>query len=281
MRRTLASVVCSLLLGCGSHASSAEDAAVRDTSVSLPVDASVPVNVTLPPVNAGLDYQLGGAYALPDGVTVVSRDRNDPPAASAYNVCYVNGFQIQQEEEPEWMSAHPELILRDAGGDLVIDTGWDEWLIDIRTPEKRAAVAEIVGAWIEKCAADGFDAVEIDNLDSYSRSNGLLDPEDAIATMRLFADTAHAVNLAIAQKNSSELVPRRNDMATDFAVIEECNRWDECDAYTAGYGEHVLIIEYRMQDFTKGCAAYPGLSIVYRDVKLRMPGDTSYRYQGC
>ena len=56
--------------------------------------------VTLPPVGGKLDYQLGGAYAPPAGVTIVSRDRKAAPGRAAlYNICYVNGFQIQPDEE--------------------------------------------------------------------------------------------------------------------------------------------------------------------------------------
>ena len=47
-------------------------------------------------------------------------------------------------------------------------------LIDVSTPAKRAGVAAIVGGWIDGCKAAGFDAVEIDNLDSYARSAGRL-----------------------------------------------------------------------------------------------------------
>ena len=102
-----------------------------------------------------------------------------------------------------------------------------------------------------------------------------------IATVALFAASAHGRGLAIAQKNATELVPRKAEMATDFVVAEECNRYQECDSYRAGYGDHVLSIEYRRQDFTAGCAAYPQLSIVLRDVNLTMPGNAAYVYDGC
>src|SRR5687767_9981474 len=55
--------------------------------------------LTLPPVDAPIDYQLGGAYEPPDGVEIVSRDRGAAPASGLYNLCYVNGFQIQPDEE--------------------------------------------------------------------------------------------------------------------------------------------------------------------------------------
>ena len=99
--------------------------------------------------------------------------------------------------------------------------------------------------------------------------------------MRLFADAAHANGLAIAQKNSAEIVGRREEMGTDFAVAEECDRYSECDVYTGAYGDHVLVIEYRRRDFDKGCAAYPNLSIVLRDLDLVTPTDKGYVYDAC
>jgi hypothetical protein len=62
------------------------------------------------------------------------------------------------------------------------------------------------------------------------------------------------------------VLERVPDMQTDFAVAEECNRWGECDDYRTVYGDRVFVIEYRQQDFDAGCSAYPGLSIVLRDL---------------
>ncbi len=236
---------------------------------------------TLPPVDAPLDYQLGGPYTPPRGVRIVSRDRTASPAAGLYNICYVNGFQIQPDEEAFWMREHADLILRDSRGNPVIDPDWDEMMIDISTAAKRTAVAAIVGGWIEGCASAGFDAVEIDNLDTFTRSGGRLDEADAVAAMRLFADVAHANGLAIAQKNSAEIAARRADLGTDFVVAEECNRYSECDMYTDHYGDHVLVIEYRRADFDRGCRDFPGLSIILRDLDLVRPSDSGYVYDGC
>lgn len=237
--------------------------------------------VQMPPVNARVDYQLGGAYALPGGVQIVSRDRNAKPANGAYNICYVNGFQIQPNEESKWLANHPDLILRDNNGNPVIDADWDEMLIDISTAAKRTAVATVVGGWIEGCANAGFDALEIDNLDTFSRSVGRLTKANAVAMMRLFADVAHEHGLAVAQKNSAELVDRKAEMGTDFVVAEECNTYSECDDYTAAYGEHVIVIEYNQGDFNRGCSSFPNLSIVLRDRNLVMPSQSGYMFQGC
>lgn len=237
--------------------------------------------VTLPPVGGKLDYQLGGAYAPPSGVTIVSRDRTAASASGVYNICYVNGFQIQPDEESFWQNQHPDLILKDGSGNPVVDQDWNEMLIDVSTPAKQTAVAAIVGGWINGCAAAGFDAIEIDNLDSYARSGGRLTEDNAVATMALLSQTAHERGLAIAQKNSSELVARKAALGTDFVVAEECNRYSECDVYRGAYGDHVLVIEYRSQDFTTGCSKYPTLSIVLRDLDLKMPTQTGYVYDGC
>jgi hypothetical protein len=237
-----------------------------------------PGTLVLPPADAPFDYQLGGAYSPPAGVRIVTRDRTERPAAGLYNICYLNGFQVQPGEDSTW---DPMLILRDAAGRPVIDPDWDEALLDVSTDAKRRAIAAVIAGWIARCATDGYQAVEIDNLDSFSRSGGRLSANDAVATMRLFADAAHARGLPIAQKNSAELVARRAEMATDFVVAEECNRYSECGDYTAAYGDHVLVIEYRRADFDTGCRAFPRLSIVLRDLNLVPAGRPGYVFDGC
>ena len=79
-------------------------------------------DVTLPPTGTQWDYQIGGGYPLPDGATIVSRDRTDTPAAGAYNICYVNGFQTQPDETDWGLTSHPDLVLRTADGCPVLGT---------------------------------------------------------------------------------------------------------------------------------------------------------------
>ncbi len=237
--------------------------------------------VKLPPANGSYDYQIGGAYPPPAGVKVVSRDRGDAPAAGIYNICYVNGFQAQESDNAFWLDQHADLVLRDAQGKPVIDADWNEMLLDTSTAQKRQGLADIVGGWIQGCAADGFDAIEIDNLDSYSRSGARLTQVNNVAFMKLLSDVGHKAGLAMGQKNSTELLDSRDAMGTDFTVAEECNRYSECGDYQAAYGDLVFIIEYRDQDFDAGCKDFPGLSIVRRDVNVSKPGSAAYVYKGC
>ncbi len=240
-----------------------------------------PGSVLLPPGNGPFDYQIGGAYPPPAGVVVVSRDRNDPPAPGIYNICYVNGFQVQPDEESWWLNEHPQLILRDGKGNPVIDPDWDEMLLDTSTQGNREALAEVIGGFIRGCASAGYDAVEVDNLDTYSRSGGRLSQDDNVAFMALLSSAAHEAGLASGQKNSTEVLSRAEEMGTDFAVAEECNRNHECTDYQEVYGSLVFVIEYRDQDFAAGCSDFPELSIVRRDLQVRPAGSAGYVYDEC
>ena len=237
--------------------------------------------LALPPTHGDLDYQLGGDYPPPPGVTVVVRDRGAAPA-DAYTICYVNGFQTQPGDAGWWLTAHPDLVLRTRSGMPVIDPEWpDEMLLDITTRAKRGEVAAIVGAWIDGCADAGFDAIEIDNLDSYSRSGGRIDEAAAVSTIGLLADRAHAAGLPVGQKNATPLLARGEHTGLDFAVVEECTRYDECDDYVATYGDRVYLVEYSRAGFDAACAAYPRLAVVQRDRGLQPAGASGYVRRAC
>jgi hypothetical protein len=235
----------------------------------------------LPPGNAPFDYQIGGAYEPPDGVLVVSRDREAAIAPGLYNICYVNGFQTQPQDNDAWVEDYPELLVRDEQGNPILDEDWGEYLFDVSTATNRDALVELVTPWLAGCADAGFDAIEIDNLDSYTRSSGALSADDAVAYVAALSERAHELGLAIAQKNAAELLPRASEMGTDFAIAEECNRYEECADYEEVYGDLVFVIEYREEDFEAGCENHPGLSIVLRDRNVTSPGSNGYVYEGC
>jgi hypothetical protein len=222
--------------------------------------------VALPPVGAGLDYQLGGDYPLPPGVTVVSRDWHHGRAApGAYNVCYVNAFQTQPGERTHW----PRGTVLTKYGD---DPGWPgEYPVDISTPRKRARAARFVGRWVKRCKVKGFDAVEYDNLDSFSRSHHLLTRKDNRRYAALLVAAAHAAGLAAAQKNWAAW--DGTSVGYDFAVAEQCAQYSECASYADHYGRHVLAVEYRDKPFAKACRRWSHtFAVVRRDVDLPRHG---------
>jgi hypothetical protein len=261
-----------------SHRARAVPVVVAALVAALTVTADAAAAVTLPPAGSKFDYQIGGGYAPPEGVEVVTRDHGDEPAPDLYNICYVNAFQAQPGTEEEW----GDLLLRDAAGNIVYDGDWGEALLDIRTADKRTRIADKVNGWTNECADKGFQAVEPDNYDSYDRSENLLTTAQAQTYIKLLSAHAHGRGLAIAQKNTVELAGNRVANGLDFAVAEECGEWEECGDYVDAFGTAVIVIEYTEQGLSTACAGWGDeLSIVMRDVDVTTPGSGEYVYQTC
>jgi hypothetical protein len=258
-------------------------------ALAIPADAAKP-----PPANARFDYQIGGDYRLPSGVRVVSRDWFAGRAPrGTYAICYVNAFQTQDDEpgvtrRDERLAWPQDLVLTSLGD----DPNWGgEYLIDISSADRRKRAADWIEPMIRTCKRKGFDAVEYDNLDSWTRFDDTPRAGDvpfgkdaAIAFAALLARRAHWLGLAVGQKNTVELTRRqaRGRIGFDFAIAEECGRWDECQGYRAVYGNRVIAIEYRRADFARTCRRVGSrISVVLRDVGVTRPGSRSYVYDSC
>lgn len=253
-----------------------------------PADAGAQRDVVplLPEPGVVVDYQLGGGYPLPDGIGGVARDSTDRPEPGAYSICYVNAFQTQPDASATWLSDHPDLVLTAVDGTPVVDPAWpQEYLLDHSTARRRVAIADLVGATIQRCAEQGFDAVELDNLDSWTRSGDRLTVDGALELAALLVVRAHGLGLAVAQKNAVELGTRgRDEAGFDLVVAEGCHRWDECAAYAEVY-DVVLDIEYADElrgTFARVCAD-PDTppSTVLRDRELVGPGRSGYVFDRC
>ncbi|HEX7827381.1 MAG TPA: endo alpha-1,4 polygalactosaminidase [Mycobacterium sp.] len=281
VRAALLVAIASFMTSC----STAEPSTPAVPTTTSTTASQVNSALRLPDPKAGFDYQLGGGYTPPPGVTIVGRDRTNKPAGLGYDICYVNGFQTQPDDSKEFARLHPDLVVQ-VDGKPLSDPGWpDEYLYDTSTDAKRAGLAAVVKPWIDGCRSAGFDAVEIDNLDSYTRSEDALTVDDNIAMATIFAKQAHDAGLAIAQKNTVEESKRLRAAGYDFAVTESCFKYDEC----AGYTEHypvVLDIEYTDE---LGEGAFPAAckspdrapAMIMRDHYLVTPGQDGYFYRGC
>jgi len=223
-------------------------------------DSTAVLPPELPKFWTDFDYQIGGARTPASNVGIVSRDYTDNPAAGVYNICYVNAFQSQPGEESSWPAGSVTPLL---------DENWNEYLIDIRTASARQRAAAYVYKMIDHCANSGFDAVEFDNLDSYSRLGDSVDSakkytdywfdmSDAVAYARLLSNYTHSVGLASAQKNTAELFPSgaHRQIGFDFAIVESClgAQWDECETFANHYSDQILAIQY--ERFNTVCSTY-------------------------
>jgi glycosyl hydrolase family 114 len=250
-------------------------------------EVSVPTSTATEafPEGVAADYQLGGAYPPPEGVRLVVRDSTAQPENGLYNICYVNGFQTQPADRELWLTERRDLVLFGKDGQPLVDPNWpDELILDTSTAEKRTRLAVFVSATITTCATSGFDAVEIDNLDSDTRSHGAISLDDNLAFAAQLAEAAHSRNMLIGQKNSAELGGRgRDEAGFDFAVAEECLAFGECSEYTATYGQRVVDVEYTDNLPSGGVCAEPDRprTTVVRDRYLVPAGGPGYSYARC
>ena len=123
--------------------------------------------------------------------------------------------------------------------------GWpDEKWLDIRALD---VLLPIMDKRIATCKNKGFDAVEPDNVDGYTNATGFpLTAAHQATYNRALADLAHKHGLGVALKNDPEQVATLQPYF-DFAVVEECARYNECAMYKpfTDAGKAVLHVEYR------------------------------------
>lgn len=128
--------------------------------------------------------------------------------------------------------------------------GWpgEKWL-DIRQID---LLAPIMRARLDLCKSKGFDAVEPDNMDSYTNETGFeISYEDQLAYNLWLAEEAHQRGLSIGLKNNAEQVA---DLINhyDWALTEDCfdQGWCEEMLPFIQAGKPVFAAEYTDTDIT-------------------------------
>lgn len=268
-RRAAAAPVLSIALILGAVAACSPDPApTSETPAPEGPKSSDPAGRWTPRPGLSWQYQLSGTVdtSIParvfdvDGETTSSETIDELHASGARVICYLSAGSW----EP-WRSDSddfPSAVLGDA-----MD-GWpDERWLDVR---KVDVLLPIMEKRIEACRVKGFDAVEPDNVDGYVNDTGFpISVTDQRAYNSALAGLAHAHGLSVGLKNSPELVGAL-EPRFDFAVVEECVRYDECDAFEpfVRAGKAVFHVEYEGA-MSRICAhAGHGFSSIRKDLAL-------------
>lgn len=229
-----------------------------------------------PRAGASFQWQLSG---YPPDLTVDAEvydlDLVDTPdealaelrGRGATTVCYFSAGTY--EEFREDAEGFPE----DTRGEPLPDFPDERWL-DVR---RIADLAPVIEARLDLCAARGFDAVELDNVDAYANDSGFdLTAEDQLEFNRWLAAEARERGLSPGLKGTAELA---GDLVDDFdwALVEQCIQYEECEAFRPFVDEDkaVFIVEYEgtEEEVCRRASELDGMTVVRADYALDGPVD--------
>jgi hypothetical protein len=258
VRSTIAAIVLLALSACGASAE------------SLPSAERSAATIRRPPAMAAWHYQLQGDVAL-GTATVLDVDGFDTPASFVAEARKVGRYPVCYIDAGTWEDWRPDQA-RFPSSVLGNRNGWpgERWL-DIRRLD---VLAPIMRARMRICRDKRFRAVEPDNVDGYTNNTGFpLTATHQLVYNRWLARTAHQLGLAVALKNDLD---QARVLATrfDFAVVEQCFEYDECDKsrpFTRA-GKAVFDAEYSLtRDQFCSRARALGISGLQADTDLSGP----------
>ncbi|KAF6262702.1 glycoside hydrolase superfamily [Scenedesmus sp. NREL 46B-D3] len=194
------------------------------------------------------NYQLGQVFVMPThqiaGVKVYGIDLFDTPASTVASlnaaglvpICY---FSTQYENwRPDNLSFPASALgsnLDNWGGERYVDT-------------RRIEIRNIMAARIQLCKQKGFKAIDPDNTDCFGtcKSGFPLTASHALQFLQFLSDTARAAGLGVGLKNSLSLINATTVSMWDFAINEECYRYNECSLYSPfkKAGKTIFNMEY-------------------------------------
>ena len=232
-----------LLLACSPASDgSGERAAVPS---ARPSQAAGPAQqLWRPAPGTAWQWQLSGPLDLGVDVPVYDVDHQTTTAAQVAAlhvagrrvVCYVS-VGSSEDVRPDAGRFPPAVLGRRLDG-------WpDERWLDVR---RRDLLAPALLPRFDLCRDKGFDAVEPDNVDGFLNDTGFpLTARDQLAFNRWVFREVRARGMSVALKNDPEQAAQLVD-DVDFAVVEECARYDECEAFRpfVTAGKAVLRVEY-------------------------------------
>lgn len=242
--RTKSVLVCAavwavLTPGCGGDDEPACSNELRPGGGSADVRSQLPL---LPP-GVTWQWQIDGDLETDLDVTVYDVDLFDTAAsdiaalrdAGRIVICYFSAGSWE-----EWRDD------ADAFDEAVIGEPLEDWPGERYLDHRDAGVRQLMQARLDLAVSRGCDGVEPDNVDTWDSRTGFdITRADQLAYNRFLAAEAHLRGLSVGLKNAPDLVDDLVD-AFDWSLVEECVRYDECDAYRPFIeaGKAVLNAEY-------------------------------------
>jgi hypothetical protein len=180
------------------------------------------------PAGTSWYWQLQGALNLNQTAKVYDVDLFDQTAATFSSlktaqrivICYFSAGTYE-----DWRPDEKQFPANTLGNGL----GWpgEKWL-DVRN----GTVRNIMLSRLDLAKSKGCDGVEPDNVDGYANNSGFnLSKQDQINFLTFLANESHKRGMTIALKNATDLVTTLVS-SFDFAVVEECFKYNECEAYS-------------------------------------------------
>jgi hypothetical protein len=198
------------------------------------------------PTTAAWQWELQGKFELTPGVSVFEIDGFEYPASDVKAIHASGGKAICYLDVGSWEEYRPDAskFPKSSLGKRYEGYPEERWL-DIAHYKRFAPIIE---ARIALCARKGFDAVEPDNINGWENDTGFpLTRAEQVTYNRWIARTVHKAGMAVALKNDSRQAKQLVGNF-DFAVVEECFQYDECDRYSPfiAAGKAVFETEYEL-----------------------------------
>ncbi len=249
-------------------ASEVDPVNANNTSNMTATVQAVPTSgtINLPPTGKiSWDWQIGASgdsnVVVPSGAVLMDVDGfnisaskiSSLKASGIYTVCYIDAGSYED--------GRPDSSLYPAYLKIYKDVQWNEWFLDVKDvfrPIQPAGTQLVNNQWVDAsgkplaglptagafalllearfkmCADKGFDALEPDNLQNDENAGGKVSLQEQIDFNGWVADTAHANNLAVFQKNGPDKILLKDKtgkmMVEKFDAIlnEECQTNSEC-----------------------------------------------------
>lgn len=270
------------LMGCGGGDNSTTDNQNDDSySNTLPIPPEYNITRYKPDVSTTWQWQLSGVINSSYDVDMYDIDLFETTKETIELlqnngkkvICYFSGGSFE-----DWRPDKDNFPSEALGKKL---DGWEgeKWL-DIRNSQVR----QIMRNRLDLAKYKGCDGVEPDNMDGYDNDSGFnLTAQNQLDYNTFIANEAHKRGLGVGLKNDLEQV-RLLEPYFDFAVVEECFEYNECDKVTPFIDADKPVFEAEYQEqYVRNIEAREELcqrsrELNFQTLVLPMNLDDTFRY---